>query len=264
MDWKLLFDAAGLDPAQFQSATPTRLSLAAFDERAAWTGTWPGTDFPLRVEAAAWRGKPVFFHLSGPWTTPDRTEYDNVTRGQHAGQIIEVIMAMLLLERARWLLAEIMSRARATWAALSASPARCSFSTWRCGCRWTTLFPPSPPLGVSSWPLAARCFFPLQSGCSILRFEPYVRRHWPHALISWSRMLTGNLRDPLVGRDVLWGVLMGVLWSVIIGVGFLFLQREGATPPLPRTDLLMGSRQVLGYSLQNVARALLVLSSSSS
>ena len=85
-----------------------------------------------------------------------------------------------------------------------------------------------------------------------IALEPYVRRHWPHALISWSRMLAGNLRDPLVGRDVLWGVLLGVLWSVIVGVGFLFLKREGATPQLPSTDLLMGSRQVLGYWLQNV------------
>src|SRR5208337_3612697 len=39
VDWKPLFAAAELDPAQFHSAEPTRLSLAAFDERAAWTGS---------------------------------------------------------------------------------------------------------------------------------------------------------------------------------------------------------------------------------
>ena len=75
VDWKPLFSAAELDPAQFHRAEPTWLSLAAFDERAAWTGSWPGTEFPLRIEAAAWRGKPVFFHLIGPWTTPDRSQY---------------------------------------------------------------------------------------------------------------------------------------------------------------------------------------------
>ena len=97
MDWRVLFAAAGLNPDEFQSAAPNRLPLASFDERAAWTGLWPATDFPLRIEAAAWRGKPVFFHMGGPWTTPDRTAYDNLTREQHAGQIIEVIMAILLL-----------------------------------------------------------------------------------------------------------------------------------------------------------------------
>jgi fructuronate reductase len=29
--------------------------------------------------------------------------------------------------------------------------------------------------------------------------EPFVRRMWPDALISWSRAIMGRLRDPLVG-----------------------------------------------------------------
>ncbi len=87
--------------------------------------------------------------------------------------------------------------------------------------------------------------------------EPYVRRHWPQAIISWSRLLGGEWRDPLVGRDLLWGVLLGVLWSVIVGVGFLFLKREGATPQLASTSLLMGSRQVLGSWLYNCVQSIL-------
>ena len=62
---------------------------------------------------------------------------------------------------------------------------------------------------------------------------------------------------PLVGRDLLWGVLLGVLWAVIVGVGFLFLKREGATPQLPNTELLMGSRQVLGSWIQNIGQSIL-------
>jgi len=38
-----------------------------------------------------------------------------------------------------------------------------------------------------------------------IALEPYVRRHWPQAIISWSRLVAGRLRDPLVGRDVLLG-----------------------------------------------------------
>jgi hypothetical protein len=67
VDWQPLFEAAGLDPTQLKSTAPVWLSLAAFDERAAWTGSWPGSEFPLRVEAAAWRGRPVFFELIGSW-----------------------------------------------------------------------------------------------------------------------------------------------------------------------------------------------------
>ena len=32
--------------------------------------------------------------------------------------------------------------------------------------------------------------------------EPYVRRRWPDALVSWTRVLAGRFRDPLVGRDI--------------------------------------------------------------
>ena len=40
-------------------------------------------------------------------------------------------------------------------------------------------------------------------------FEPLVRRFWPHALVSWKRILTGRFADPQVGRDFLIGSLVG-------------------------------------------------------
>ena len=64
-DWKILLDAAGLDPSKLQPAQPAWNPLASFDARAAWTGSWPGTTRPLRVEAASFQGKPVFFSLIG-------------------------------------------------------------------------------------------------------------------------------------------------------------------------------------------------------
>ncbi len=39
--------------------------------------------------------------------------------------------------------------------------------------------------------------------------EPFVRRFWPRTLISWTRLMRGRLRDPLIGQDVLLGVLAG-------------------------------------------------------
>jgi len=43
-----------------------------------------------------------------------------------------------------------------------------------------------------------------------LALEPFVRRRWPQLLIGWSRLLEGRLGDPLVGRDVLCGIVIGV------------------------------------------------------
>ena len=56
-----------------------------------------------------------------------------------------------------------------------------------------------------AWGLAFSCFF----WVLYIALEPYVRRRWPATLVSWSRLLAGGFRDPLVGRDVLVGCLAG-------------------------------------------------------
>ena len=74
-DWKALFTAAGLDMTRFTSAEPQWISLAPFDARAAWTGSYASApEIPMRIEAASWRGKPVFFRLIGPWSKPERMQ----------------------------------------------------------------------------------------------------------------------------------------------------------------------------------------------
>jgi serine/threonine-protein kinase len=257
VDWKPLFAAAGLDPAQFHTAEPNWLSLAAFDERAAWTGSWPGTDFPLRIEAAAWRGKPVFFHLIGPWTTTDRTPYENLSPGQHASQIIEVILAILLLAGgalvARRNYAKGRSDVRGAFR-LASTAFAIDMTLWVC---LEHFIPTLDTFAHFLLAVSKSLFLSTVIWMLYVALEPYVRRHWPQAIISWSRLLGGGLRDPLVGRDLLWGVLLGVLWSLTVGVGFLFLKREGATPELAQTELLLGSREILALWLDKIIQSII-------
>src|SRR6516162_40058 len=89
-----------------------------------------------------------------------------------------------------------------------------------------------------------------------LALEPYVRRHWPQAIVSWSRLTTGRIRDPLVGRDVLWGVILGISWVLVVGSGLLLRTRVGGTPDLPSTSLLLGGRQLLGIWLLNIVQGI--------
>src|ERR1700730_13326649 len=60
--------------------------------------------------------------------------------------------------------------------------------------------------------------------------EPYVRRRWPNTIISWSRVLGGSLRDPLVGRDILVGVLFGICWALLSQLENLVRFWRGAAP----------------------------------
>jgi serine/threonine-protein kinase len=46
--------------------------------------------------------------------------------------------------------------------------------------------------------------------------EPYVRRLWPRMLVSWARLSGGRLRDPMVGRDALAGVLLGAAAFLVL------------------------------------------------
>ncbi len=44
--------------------------------------------------------------------------------------------------------------------------------------------------------------------------EPSLRRRAPHVLVGWSRLLLGRFADPLVGRDVLIAIGVGISWNL--------------------------------------------------
>jgi hypothetical protein len=82
-----------------------------------------------------------------------------------------------------------------------------------------------------------------------------VRSKWPQTIVSWSRLLAGNLQDPLVGRDLLFGSILGVTWVFVFFVGYAFDIRVGESPLLPGTDVLEGTRATLGMWLSNIVQA---------
>ena len=66
-DWNLLFVEAGLDPAKGLATTPQWTPPIYADERMAWQGSLPERpSVPVRIEGAAYRGKPVYFQFVDP------------------------------------------------------------------------------------------------------------------------------------------------------------------------------------------------------
>ena len=256
IDWKPVFAAAQLDLAQFHSAEPHWVSLAAFDSRAAWEGIWPGSDRPLRIEAAAWRGKPVYFSLVGPWTTPTRMQNSSTKVGQRISQIMRVVLSILLLLGGIWIAWRNYANGKGDTRGalrLSGGVFGIELSIWVCRHHF---IPTIATLGRLVLAMSTGLFLSAVVGILYLALEPYVRRRWPQAIVSWSRLMTGRVRDPLVGRDVLWGVILGVTWTFAVGVGLLLLMRVGGTPDLPSTSLLLGGRQALGIWLLNVVQCI--------
>ena len=253
--WAQLFNLAGLDITQFQPAEPMWNSLGTSDARAAWTGVWPGTSRSLRVEAASWLGKPIFFQLVGEWTKPGRMpEADHNSRNKML-EVVLVLFLLVLLTGAVLLARHNYRQHRSdTQGALRLAVVILilQIAMWLC----TGHFVPSIGLFGLFVLAASGALFLAAVFCVVyVAIEPYVRRHWPHAIISWSRLMAGRIRDPVVGRDVLFGVILGVTWSIIYAINYLADQRIGAAPDLPSAQFLLGARQVLGACLVHLANS---------
>jgi hypothetical protein len=248
-NWNTLFTAADLDPAQFQPATPAWNSLSANDTRAAWTGRWPGTDRPLRVEAAAFQGKPVFFRLIGDWTQPSRMQTPPETAGKKATEIIMILLITAMFVVALWLARRNYRQGRGDRQG-ALLLAKIFFVTlialWLLQ---SHLVPGLETMGLMILDLSTALFLSAMIFVLYLALEPYVRRYWPQAVISWSRLLTGRVRDPIVGRDVLLGVLLGVIWIVIFKASAVVEMRMGLSPDLLSTAYLVSTRRALGMWL---------------
>ncbi len=251
-DWTPLFFAAGLDLAQFHAVEPMWNSLASSDTRAAWEGVWPGSGRPLHIEAAAHRGKPVFFSLTGPWTKLGRMGQADQSSANKAGQIIGWSIALLILAGGLFLAYRNYTRGRADREG-ALRLASLIFVLELLICVFRSHFVPTLDLvGLIILANSTALFMAALLWILYIALEPYVRRNWPQTIISWTRFLNGHLRDPLVGGDLLYGVLLGVLWLCVFAVGAFFLFRAGVSPQLGSTELLLGVRETVASGLVTV------------
>src|SRR5262245_13949089 len=203
--WAKLFAVAGIDSARFAPAEPMWTPPSAFDARAAWVGTFPEKPgLELRIEAAAWRGRPVYFEVIGPRAARERgttVQGPNSISGWMSNIICVVVF--LLGGMLTW----------RNW--------RQGRSDRRGAFRLTVFvfLAQIVTVMVGSGVIVnnmAHLYFPASIvWMAYLGLEPYVRRRWPTVLISWSRLLAGRFRDPLVGRDVLIGILIGIVVNLI-------------------------------------------------
>jgi serine/threonine-protein kinase len=88
-----------------------------------------------------------------------------------------------------------------------------------------------------------------------LALEPWVRRRWPHTMISWTRYTTRGIRDPLVGRDLLYGAGCGALLGVLF---VLATALRGGEPSFPPLNSLLGVRHEIAEMLGAVPGALML------
>ncbi len=250
-DWKRLFDAAGLDITRFSPAVPQWTPLGISDMRAAWTGAFSGPPSrPVRVEAAAWHGKPIYFQIIGPWTRPERMQTFQLNTSTKALGITALVISLLLLGAAVLLARKNIRRERGDRRGamrLAGLTASVYMLTWAFGgAHVSGLYELVLCLGaIANALLVAGGVWTLY-----MAVEPIARRRWPHSMISWNRLLAGGFRDPLVGRDVLIGITLGMASAAVAALQQFVLMRFGsAPPPTVALDSLLGVRGVVASLL---------------
>lgn len=206
-DWAPLFRAAGLDMARFSPVEPQWTPSAYADTRAAWEGPHPERPgLTMRIEAAANRGRPVSFQWLGPWSRPVRDIFDIRTAGSQFAQLAFDAILFVLLFGGVWLVRGNLRSGRGDRRAamrLAVAVFLCELAAWAFGAHH---IPSSFEFElIFANGLSNAVLFGVFLWVLYLAVEPYARRNWPHMLISWTRLLGGRLRDPLVGRDLLVG-----------------------------------------------------------
>jgi serine/threonine-protein kinase len=79
-----------------------------------------------------------------------------------------------------------------------------------------------------------------------LALEPPIRRRWPDLLIGWTRAISGQFRDPMLGRHVLYGALAATA-SALLGISAEIVEKSfRLNPSTGDLDVFNGVRHQLG------------------
>ena len=248
--WNGLFAEAGLDPDTLQPSPRHWLPPFFADAVATFEGVYPQEPtIPLRVETASLVGRPVVFRLRGPWDDLERSAVPPLgVAAVRAGTmlLVPVLLVALLLARRNTRLGRSDSR----------GAFRIAGFVLLCDLLHALLRHGHARSVLDAWFLfaneaGAALFAAAAAWVLYVAVEPYIRRRWPSALVSWNRILSGRWADPLVARDA----LVAALASASLIVLFALAQeapgwRGQPTAPLlfdAYRDFLLGPSRLLAW-----------------
>jgi serine/threonine-protein kinase len=268
-DWPRLLKEAGFDVATLKSVDPEWNPEVWADRRAAWAGVYADApEFPIRIEAAAYRGRPVSLRIIHPWTAPAEAGVEttslvtSVTSAIFLCLVVAIIAGGIVLGRRNLRLGR-GDRKGARRLATIVLIAGC-LGGMLLGHHVASFTEVGRILSLSSLPLLLASMVWI----FYLAVEPDVRRLWPQMIVSWVRLLDGRVRDPLVGREVVIGVLSGLAFRLNDQLYQLISESLGmasrisdlnAGPPIEQSlQSLSGMRQAVGNLAAIIVAALLI------
>jgi hypothetical protein len=210
-DWASIFREAGLDIANFKSVASTSVPLQAYDTRVAWDGADPShPEVQTHVEAAAFRGQPVYFETVFPWDQPMRQEQTPESGRDQALTFILIVVYVLALIGSALLARRNLKLGRGDRRGATRMGALFLIANML---YWLFMehhnWEPTREFNLFIGDLAIAVYTAVFLWLLYVALEPYARKRWSHRIISWSRLIKGDYKDPLVGRDILIGAAFG-------------------------------------------------------
>jgi serine/threonine-protein kinase len=224
-DWGRWFDpqTIGFDLKDLQPARPGWAPPCASDQQAAWTGVLPGRrDLPVRVEASAYHGRPVYFEIMPAWREAEQRDRRPEGFILLVNFVLLAAVVLLAVRNQRRGRGDVRGAMRLGLAILAIMA-----GAWLIGGHHTA----SHEAAQLAVVLGVGGSTALLYGLSYLAMEPAVRRRWPWRIIAWNRLLDGRFRDPMVGRDLLIGLAVGATMLLVYRAGWLSLAWAGFPPP---------------------------------
>ena len=200
-----LLRLAGFDATRVERVAPRGARTPVEDARQAWrcpVAGRPGLE--MTAEVAFRSGRPVSFLVLSPWTTsvPAAVEPHRFFAASDVPDLFIVTMLVAAIPLARYNLRRGRGDRRGA--------KRLATMVLVCDVMYLVLVTHHVPVFEAE---RARLLHGVAWGLYLggttwllyVALEPWVRRLWPERLVSWARLLAGNVRDPMVARDVLVG-----------------------------------------------------------
>jgi serine/threonine-protein kinase len=248
------FALAGLDLEAFRPIEPRYQRFMLPDRRAAWLGALPERpDQEVRIEAGWSEGRLVLFAIVEPWEldylAAQPGSLERVPWQERAFLVTEIGVLLAGAGFARHNVRR--GRADRRGATRIASVMFAATLTFEALRSHALLHEPEELFPIAGTAL----LYAAIAMMLYLALEPWARRAWPSILVSWSRLVgraRPGLRDPLVGRSVLAGLLAGAAVPLLWPLERLALSAAAGSPARPAVGdwtILLGQRHALAEIL---------------
>ena len=238
---------AGFEQRNLESTVPSMLPPVPFDLQREWRARTSPDGRGRVICEASFRGLPVWFAVTAPGRAGSSVGIQPAPKGMARAVAVALpwtlALTVALLARRNVRLGR-GDRRGARWAGWLVFAS--TFFRWILAAHYSG--EATGHTGVLADALREAAFVGGYAWLGYMAFEPFARRHWPLALVSWTRLIGGRPRDPLVARDLLIGLSLGCIGAAgaaSLKAAGLKAGAPGIVPGIPEPLFLATARHVL-------------------